>query len=149
MYLKKWEPFKDLMSIQERMNQLFDDTLSKRNEGTEEFSKGNWSPPVDIYETATHVVLKAEIPGISQDDIDIKIEDNALVLKGERKFEKPSDDETYYRIERSYGNFMRSFTLPNSVDQSGVKATYEAGILKIVMHKKQEKKPHSIKVEVK
>ncbi len=85
MYLKKWEPFKDLMSIQERMNQLFDDTLSTRKEGTEEFSKGNWSPPVDIYETATHVVLKAEIPGISQDNIDIKIEDNDLVLKGERK----------------------------------------------------------------
>ncbi len=148
MYLKKWEPFKDLMSIQERMNQLFDDTLSTRKEGTEEFSKGNWSPPVDIYETATHVVLKAEIPGISQDNIDIKIEDNALVLKGERKFEKRSDDETYYRIERSYGTFMRSFTLPNSVDQSGVKATYEAGILKIVMSKKQEKKPHTIKVEV-
>jgi len=148
MSFKKWEPFKDLISIQERMNQLFDDTFSSRPHGAEEFSKGSWSPPVDIYETASNVVLKAEIPGMSQEDIDIKIEDNTMVLKGERKFEKESSDETYYRIERSYGTFVRSFTLPNSVDQGGVRASYELGVLKIVMPKKEEKKPKSIKVQV-
>lgn len=148
MSFRKWEPFKDLISIQERMNQLFDDTFSARPQGAEEFSKGIWSPPVDIYETSSNVVLKAEIPGMSQDDIEIKIEDNTMVLKGERKFEKESQDETYYRIERSYGTFVRSFTLPNSVDQDGVRATYELGVLKIVMPKKEEKKPKSIQVEV-
>jgi HSP20 family protein len=146
MSMKKWDPFRDLMSIQDRMNQLFNETVAIR-EG-EEFCRGSWSPPVDIYETGNDVVLKAEIPGISQDEIDIKIEDNTLVLKGERKFEKKSEDEKYYRIERSYGNFVRSFTLPNSVDQEGVKATYEAGVLKIVMPKKQEKTPKSIRVQV-
>jgi len=119
-----------------------------RGEGAEEFCRGSWSPPVDIYETASSVVLKAEIPGIGQDAIDIQIEDNVLILKGERQFEKKSEDETYHRIERSYGNFMRTFTLPNSVDRQGVKASYESGVLKIVMSKKGEKKPKQIKVEV-
>lgn len=148
MSMKKWDPFRDLMSIQDRVNQLFDDTLAMSKRGAEEFCSGNWAPPVDIYETGSHVVLKAEIPGISQEAIDIKIEDNLLILKGERKFEKKTDDETYYRIERSYGTFMRSFTLPNSVDQEGVKATYDAGVLKILMPKKDATSTTSIKVEV-
>ena len=148
MYLKKWDPFRDLLSIQERMNQLFGEALSFPRAGAEEFSKGSWQPAVDIYETPSHVVLKAEIPGMNQDEIEIVIEDNTLVLKGERRFEKEAADERYHRIERSYGTFARSFTLPNSVDQDGVTATYEAGVLKIVMPKKEEKKPKSIKVDV-
>lgn len=148
MYLRKWDPFRDLMSIQERMNQLFNDTLSERRHGAEEFSKGSWCPPVDIYETGVNLVLRAEIPGISEEEIEINIEDNTLVLKGERKFEKKTDDENYYRIERSYGTFMRTFTLPNSVDQDHVKASYEMGVLKIVMPKKGEQNPKNIKVEV-
>ncbi len=148
MSMKRWQPFRELMSIQDRVNQLFDETFAMRGEGAEEFCRGSWSPPVDIYETASSVVLKAEIPGIGQDAIDIQIEDNVLILKGERQFEKKSEDETYHRIERSYGNFMRTFTLPNSVDRQGVKASYESGVLKIVMSKKGEKKPKQIKVEV-
>ncbi len=148
MPMKKWDPFRDLMSIQDRVNQLFDETMAMSKRGAEDFCTGNWAPPVDIYETGSHVVLKAEIPGISQDAIDIKIEGNLLILKGERQFEKKTDEETYYRIERAYGTFMRSFTLPNSVDQEGVKATYEAGVLKIVMRKKDARSTPSIKVEV-
>ncbi len=148
MSMKKWDPFRDLLSIQDRMNQLFNETRALQPEGREDFSKGSWSPPVDIYESGPDIVLKAEIPGISQDEIEIKIEDDTLALKGERKFRKKTDDENYYRIERSYGTFVRSFTLPNSVDQEGVKATYEAGVLKIVMPKKEEKKPKSIQVQV-
>lgn len=148
MSMKKWQPFRELMSIQDRVNQLFDETFAMGGRGAEDFCRGTWSPPVDIYETASSVVLKAEIPGIGQDEIDIKIEDNVLVLKGERQFEKKSEDETYHRIERSYGNFVRTFTLPNSVDKQGVKASYEAGVLKIVMPKKGEKKPKRIQVEV-
>ncbi len=148
MSMKKWDPFRDLLSIQDRMNQLFNETRAMQTGGREDFCKGSWSPPVDIYESGSNVVLKAEIPGVSQDEIEIKIEDDTLVLKGERKFKKRTDDENYYRIERSYGTFVRSFTLPNSVDQDGVKATYEDGVLKIVMPKKQEKKPKSIKVKV-
>ena len=148
MSMKKWDPFRDMMSIQERMNQLFDDTFVPRRQGAEEFSKGSWSPPVDIYETSSNVVLKAEIPGMRQEDIEIKIEDDALVLKGVRKLEKVTENETYHRIERSYGTFVRTFTLPNSVDQDKVTATYDSGIFKIVMPKKREEKPKSIKVEV-
>jgi len=146
--MKKWDPFRDLLSIQDRMNQLFNETRALQPERGEDFCKGSWSPPVDIYENGPDIVLKAEIPGISQDEIEIKIEDDTLVLKGERKFRKKTDDENYYRIERSYGTFVRSFTLPNSVDQEGVKATYEAGVLKIVMPKKEDKKPKSIRVKV-
>jgi HSP20 family protein len=146
--MRKWRPFGELLSIQDRVNQLFDETLTRGEQGAEEFCRGSWSPPVDIYETASHVVLKAEIPGIAQEEIEIKIEDNTLILKGERQFEKKSEDETYYRIERSYGTFVRTFTLPNSVDQEGVKASYDAGILKVEMPKKAEKRPKRIKVEV-
>jgi len=105
-----------------------------------------WTPSVDIYETENEIVLTAEVPGIDEKDIDIKIENNTLSLQGERKFEKETKEENYHRIERSYGSFFRSFTIPHNVDQDKIEAEHESGVLRILMPKKPETKPKKIKV---
>ncbi len=106
----------------------------------------NWAPAVDIYETANELVLTAEMPGIEEKDIEIKIEDNTLSLKGERKFEKETKEENFHRIERSYGSFFRAFSLPNSVDTGHIQAEHENGVLRVVMPKRQELKPKTVKI---
>src|SRR3989344_435370 len=146
MALLKWDPFKDLITIQERMNRLFDETISKTHAPGEEIG-GGWSPPVDIYETEEHIILKAELPGVNKNDIEVEIKNNMLVLKGERKFEKNVQEENYHRMERSYGSFQRVFTLPYKVNEEGIKARYHNGILEIVLMKVREQKPKYIKVE--
>ncbi len=148
MALVKWEPFKDLIELHEKMNRLFEETLA-RTRGEAEIWEGAWYPPVDIYETDNEIVLKAELPGIDIKDIDITVEDGVLTLKGERKFEEEVKRENYHRIERSYGRFVRSFSLPNTVDVDKIKARMENGILKVIMPKKEESKPKQIKVEIK
>jgi HSP20 family protein len=107
---------------------------------------GTWTPSVDIYETENSLVLTAEVPGLDERDIEIRIEDNTLTLKGDRKFEKETKEENYHRIERSYGSFYRSFTLPHYIDQSKIEAEHDNGILKITMPKKHELKPRKVKV---
>jgi len=150
MALVRWEPFQDLLAIQERMNRLFDETLQRtRSREEEDISAGLWAPPVDIYETENEIVLKAELPEIDQKDIEIKVEDNSLTIRGERRFDQETKKENYHRIERAYGKFSRSFSLPNTIDQEKIKASYKDGILKLVMPKKEEKKPKQITVEVK
>ncbi len=150
MALVRWEPFQDLLAIQERMNRLFDETLQRtRSREEEDISAGLWAPPVDIYETENEIVLKAELPEIDQKDIEIKVEDNTLTIRGERRFDQETKKENYHRIERAYGKFSRSFSLPNTIDQEKIKASYKDGILKLVMPKKEEKKPKQITVEVK
>ena len=148
MTLAKWEPLKDLLTIQERMNRLFDDSMRTIRPGDESLSSAIWTPPVDIYETEGEVILKAELPEINQKDIEIQIENNTLTLRGERKFEKDDKKENYHRIERAYGSFVRSFTLPSSIDQDRIKADYRDGILKISMPKREETKPKQIKVAI-
>ena len=148
MALVRWEPFQDLLAIQERMNRLFDETLQRtRSREEEDISAGLWAPPVDIYETENEIVLKAELPEIDQKDIEIKVEDNTLTIRGERRFDQETKKENYHRIERAYGKFSRSFSLPNTIDQEKIKASYKDGILKLVMPKKEEKKPKQITVE--
>jgi HSP20 family protein len=110
---------------------------------------GGWSPPVDIYETEEHIILKAELPGIDKKNIEVEINDNMIVLKGERRFEKSVHEENYHRMERSYGNFHRVFTLPYVVDKRDTKAKYNNGVLEITLHKTKEQKPKHIKVEAK
>lgn len=150
MALVRWEPFQDLLAIQERMNRLFDETLQRtRSREEEDISASLWAPPVDIYETENEIVLKAELPEIDQKDIDIKVEDNTLTIRGERKFEQETKKENYHRIERAYGKFSRSFSLPNTIAQEKIKASYKDGILKLVMPKREETKPKQITVEVK
>ncbi len=148
MTLVKWEPLKDLLTLQDRMNRLFDDSARGLRPGEEALSNALWSPAVDIYETDTEVILKAELPEINQKDIEIQVENNTLVLRGERKFEKEAKRENFHRIERAYGAFARSFTLPTSIDQEKIRADYKDGILKIAMPKREEIKPKQIKVSV-
>ena len=116
--------------------------------GEGEVSTRTWAPPVDIYENGDNLVLKAELPGINPDDVEIRVEDNTLYLKGERKSEKDVKEQNYHRVERSYGTFARSFSLPNSVDADKVTANFKDGVLTLTMPKKEEAKPKTIKINV-
>ena len=144
MTVVKWEPFRDLMAMQDRMTRLFDDTLSRIWKS--ELARGVWSPPVDIVERANEIVLKADIPEMEQSEIDIKVEEGTLTLQGERKFLKEVSEENYLQIERPYGAFRRSFTVPRVVDQEGIKASYKNGVLTIVLPKKEKVYPKQIAV---
>ncbi len=149
MAIVRWNPLDDILFLQRRMNKIFEDNfLGRKSSNDEELSSGLWSPSVDIYETESDIVLKAELPEVNQKDIKINIEDNVLTLKGERKFEKETKEENYHRMERSYGSFSRSFTLPGSINKDNVKASYKNGVLKITMPKKEESKPKQISVNV-
>jgi HSP20 family protein len=148
MAIVRWEPFRDLMSLQERMNRLFDESVGRLRGADDSLDSGAWSPAVDIYETEHDIVLKAELPEVNQKDIDIRLENNTLTLKGERQFHKETKEENYHRVERAYGAFSRSFTLPATVDQEKIKAEYKDGILKITLPKKEESKPKQIQVAI-
>ncbi|HXH50472.1 MAG TPA: Hsp20/alpha crystallin family protein [Terriglobia bacterium] len=148
MSIIRWEPFRDLVSTQDHFNQLFNDTFARAFGDQQEASPGAWIPPVDIYETGDSLVLKAELPGINTDDVEIRVEDSTLYLKGERKFEKEAKEENLHRVERSYGTFTRSFALPNTIDADKVKAEYENGILTLTLPKREEAKPRTIKIDV-
>jgi len=148
MALTRWDPFRDLVGLQERMNRLFEDSLARSKTTDQEMAMGAWTPAVDIYETPEEVVLKADLPGVDQKDIDLRIENSTLTLRGERKFVKETSEEDYHRIERSYGVFSRSFQLPGSIDQSGIKANHKEGVLEVHLPKKEDTRPKQIKVEV-
>ena len=111
-------------------------------------STRTWAPPVDIFETDSNLVLKADLPGIDPKDVEIRVEDSTLYLKGERKFEKEVKEENYHRVERSYGTFTRSFSLPNSIDADKVTAEYKDGQLTLTLPKREEAKPKTIKINV-
>ena len=148
MTLTRWDPFRDLVTLQDRMNRLFDESVRNVRTGDEALSSATWSPAVDIYETANEVVVKAELPEVNQSDIDIQVENNTLTLRGERKFDKETKQENFHRIERAYGVFSRSFTLPSTVDQERIKADYKDGILRISLPKREASKPKQIKVAI-
>jgi HSP20 family protein len=143
--ITRWDPFREFSTLQDRMNRLFRDSFG---EGQEALSTSTFAPPVDVYEDEHNVTLKIEVPGIDEKDIDVRIENNTLTVHGERKFEKEEKEENYRRVERQYGSFTRSFTLPNTVDPENVQANYEKGVLKIKLAKKAEAKPKQIKVNV-
>ena len=145
MAIIRWDPFRDVYTLRDKMNRLFEDAVASRGE-EKDMITSSWSPAVDIYETEGEIVLTAEVPGIDEKDIEIRIEDNTLSLKGERKFEKETREENYHRIERSYGSFYRSFSLPGTVDQEKIEAKHEGGVLKIHMPKKPESKPKKVKI---
>jgi HSP20 family protein len=148
--LTRWEPFREFPPLQDRMNRLnrlFRESYSP--EGPEEaLTTTSYAPPVDIYEDEHNITLKMEVPGIDEKDIDVRIEGNTLTVHGERKIEKEEKEENFRRVERQYGEFTRSFTLPSSVDPGQVTAHYEKGVLKINLAKKAEAKPKQIKVNV-
>lgn len=141
----KWEPFRDLMAMQDRMTRLFDETLSKIfKEGV---PRGVWSPPVDIVEQGNMVILKIDLPEMNQSEIEIKVEENTLIIQGERRFIKESPEERYIQVERSYGQFQRTFALPKAIDQEEIKASYKDGVLRIVLPRKKDVQPKQISVE--
>ena len=148
--LTRWEPFREFSTMQDRMNRmnrLFRESYNP--EGPEEaLTTTSYAPPVDIYEDEHNITLKLEVPGIDEKDIDVRIENTTLTVHGERKIEKEEKEENFRRVERQYGEFTRSFTLPSSVDPGQVTADYAKGVLKINLAKKAEAKPKQIKVNV-
>ncbi|PYS96893.1 MAG: molecular chaperone [Acidobacteria bacterium] len=148
MTLTRWDPFQDLMTLQERMNRLFQESLA-RQRGQENIETGQWAPAVDIYETGDRIVLKADLPGIDQSDIELRVDDNVLVLRGERKPPADLKADEFHRAERPHGPFVRSFSLPQNIDQSGIRAVQKSGVLEVVLPKRQEAKTKAIRVEVK
>jgi len=143
--LTRWDPFREFTTLQDRMNRLFHDSFGEREEA---LTTSTFAPPVDVYEDEHSVTLKIEVPGIDEKDIDVRVENNTLTVHGERNFEKEEKEENFRRVERQYGSFTRSFTLPNTVDTDSIQANYDKGILKIQLAMKAEAKPKQIKVNV-
>jgi HSP20 family protein len=148
--LTRWEPFREFFTMQDRLNRL--NRLFRESHSPEvpdeSLTTTAFAPPVDIYEDEHNITLKLEVPGIDEKDIDVSVENSTLTVHGERKIEKEEKEENFRRIERQYGSFTRSFTLPSSVDSGQVSAHYDKGILKIKLAKKAEAKPKQIKVNV-
>src|SRR5258707_6794849 len=143
--LTRWEPFREFSTLQDRMNRLFRETYSD-SARDESLTTSSFAPAVDVYEDEHNVTLKIEVPGIDEKDIDVRIENNTLIVHGERKIEKEDKEENYRRVERQYGSFTRTFTLPNTVETENVSATYDKGVLQVKLAKKGEAKPKQIKV---
>ncbi len=150
MAIVRWmDPFQDLSAIQERMNRIFEDALARSRGRDEGLGTGMWTPAVDIYENSDFIVVKAELPGVQKDRISVEVKEGILSLRGERGFDKDLKEESYHRIERSYGSFQRSFSLPVSVDQDKVTARFKDGVLEVKLPKKDQAKPKQIDVDVK
>ena len=145
MALTRWDPFRELSIMQDRMNRLFDDA-GRGWRGDEPSSTTTWSPAVDIYETENEIMVHAELPGVDRKDITLNLEKNVLTLKGERRFEKETKHENYHRIERAYGGFSRSFSIPAIVEEDKIQAEYKDGILKISLPKKEQVKAKQIQI---
>src|SRR6516162_1426519 len=144
--LTRWDPFRELSALQNRMSRLFEDQYGSGRE--ESLTAGAFVPPVDIYEDEHGIQLKLEVPGIDQKDLDVQVENNVLTVTGERKFEKEEKEENFRRVERRYGSFTRSFTLPNTVSTDNITADYSNGVLTVRLAKRAEAKPKQIRVNV-
>ena len=147
MAIMRFDPFRDLAILQDRMNRLFNDSYGPRRDD-DLMNRGTWTPAVDIYEVDGALVLKAELPGMQREDIDVNIENNTLTIRGERKLDKEIKQESFHRVERAYGSFERSFSLPNTVDPAKVAAEFKNGVLAVTLPVREEAKPRSINIEV-
>src|SRR6187549_2130761 len=146
MTITRFDPFREFSTLQDRMNRLFGDVYLRDEELT---SRGNWVPPVDIYETAGHdLVIKAELPDVNREDVEVTVENNTLTLKGTKSLPTDVKEEQFRRIERRYGSFARSFTLPNTVDATKVSAEFKNGVLTVKLPYREEAKPRTINVDV-
>jgi HSP20 family protein len=145
MAITRWDPFREVVALQNRMNSLFGN-MNTENDGP--LTTASFVPAVDVYEDEKKVVLKLEVPGIAEKDLDVSVENNTLTVKGERKFAAEEKEENFHRIERRYGSFYRAFTLPTTVDTELIDAKYDAGVLKLELKKKPEAQPKQIKVTV-
>jgi HSP20 family protein len=145
MGITRYDPFRDLRTLQEEVNRLFSTNLS-RSFGDEGIGRGAWTPTVDIYENKDQIVFEAELPGMNREDFELTVENNVLTLRGERKFEKQDEGDNYHRVERAYGTFTRSFTLPQTVSAENATAEYKNGVLRVVLQKKEEVKARRIEI---
>lgn len=143
--ITRWNTFRNLSSLQEQVNRLFEGTVPGQ---TDKQALTTWAPAVDIYETENELVLKAELPDVDEKDIDVRVENNMLTVRGERKFESKVKEENYLRVERTYGSFSRSFSLPNTVNTEAIKAEYAKGVLTVELPKRAESKPKQVKINV-
>ena len=143
--LNRWEPFRGATTLQEQINRVFGDVLERSGE---ESNLTAWAPAVDIFETEHELVVKADLPEVTPQNLDIRVENNILTIRGERKFEKKVDESNYLRVERAYGSFARSFSLANTVNSEAIKADYQNGVLTLSIPKREEAKPKQIKVNV-
>lgn len=146
MSIIRYDPFRDLRTLQEEVSRLFTGNLPRAFDD-EGIARGSWSPNVDIYENEDQFVLEAELPGMSREDFDLTVENNVITLRGQRQFEKRDETDTYHRVERAYGSFMRSFTLPNTVSADGANADYRNGVLRVTLPKREETKARRIEVK--
>lgn len=142
------DPFRDLEQIQREVNRLFDFSLSRREDKETGLLEGMWTPAVDIFDSKDNILVRADLPGLKKEDIDISVRDNVLTIKGEKKQEKEVKEKEYVRTERFYGSFHSAMSLPAGVDESKVTAAYKNGVLEITLPKKEEAKPKQIKVDV-
>ena len=146
MSIIRYDPFRDLRTLQQEVNRLFTGNLP-RSFDDEGVARGSWSPTVDIYESKDQYVLEAELPGMNREDFDLSVENNVITLRGERHFEKKEDTDNYHRVEREYGSFVRSFTLPSTVTAEGASADYRNGVLRVTLPKREETKARRIEVK--
>ena len=145
MNLVTYDPFRDLRTLQDEVNRLFSSSFSRGS--SNELTRGAWSPSVDIFENKDQIVLEAELPGMKPEDVNISIENNVLTIQGERLFEKNDDQDNFHRVERSYGSFTRSFTLPPTVSSENADAVFENGLLRLTLAKREEAKPRRIEIK--
>lgn len=147
MAMMRFDPFRDLSVLQDRMNRLFSESYGSRRED-DLMNRGAWTPAVDIYEVDGALVLKAELPDMRREDIDVNVENNTLTIRGERKIDSDIKQDGFQRLERSYGSFARSFSLPNTVDAGKIGAEYKNGVLTVRLPVREEAKPRTINIEV-
>ncbi|HEX8637956.1 MAG TPA: Hsp20/alpha crystallin family protein [Pyrinomonadaceae bacterium] len=147
MSITKYDPFRELRGLQDEMNRLFLTNYSQRGASEEGFASGAWNPQVDIFENKDQIVLEAELPGMKPENVNISIENNVLTIHGERKFEKKDEKDNFHRVERSYGSFTRSFTLPPTVSSENANAEFENGVLRLTLAKREEAKPRRIEIK--
>lgn len=143
--ITRWDPFRNLSSLQDQVNRLFETSFKAHADNS---ALTSWAPAVDIYETENELVIKADLPDVVEKDVDVRVENHMLTIRGERKFEESVKEDNYLRVERAYGSFSRSFSLPNTVNTDAIQATYKDGVLKVVLPKRAESKPKQVKINV-
>jgi HSP20 family protein len=148
MAIARWDPFRDVATLQDRINRIFNESFGRSRDLDEEVSLYDWSPPVDIYETGDGIVLKVELPGVNKDDVSVEVKDNVLTLKGERLLDPEIKDENYYRKERSFGKFNRSFSLQQTIKPDLIKASFKNGVLTVEIPRPEEEKPKQVTVDI-
>jgi HSP20 family protein len=143
--ISRFDPFRNLSTLQDQVNRLFESSLPRRSDDS---ALTSWVPAVDIYETENELVIKADLPELNEKDLDVRVENNMLTIRGERKFESEVKEENYLRVERAYGSFSRSFRLPNAVETDKIHAEYKDGVLTVQLPKRAEVKPKQVKINV-